>query len=81
MIDPKETSPYAARPGDEFIRDFGALLELSVGTREKLGKLPVPWHVAWRLAEKLGAAAPKRPVFSSVSACLASCSRSLTAHR
>src|SRR5439155_24635539 len=62
VIDPKAGSPYAERPNEEFIRDLPALLELSVGTREKLGKLPVPWHVAWRLAEKLGAAAPKRPV-------------------
>jgi threonine dehydrogenase-like Zn-dependent dehydrogenase len=62
VIDPKEGSPYAERPNDGFTRDLPALLELSIGTREKLGKLPVPWHVAWRLAEKLGAAAPKRPV-------------------
>jgi len=62
VIDPREGSPYAARPGEDFIRDLPALLELALGTREKLGKLPVPWHVAWRLAEKLGAADPKRPV-------------------
>lgn len=62
VINPKEDSPYAPRPGDGHIRDLPALLELSIGTREKLGKLPVPWHVTWRLAEKLGAAAPKRPV-------------------
>jgi threonine dehydrogenase-like Zn-dependent dehydrogenase len=62
LIDPREGSPYAPRPGEDFIRDLPALLELSLGTREKLGKLPVPWHVSWRLAEKLGAAAPKRPV-------------------
>jgi len=62
LIDPKAGSPFAARPGDEFIRDLPALLELSLDTRQKLGKLPVPWHVTWRLAEALGAAAPKRPV-------------------
>lgn len=62
LIDPREDSPYAERPGEDFIRDLPSLLELSLGTREKLGKLPVPWHVAWRLAEKLGAGAPKRPV-------------------
>ncbi|MES2152524.1 MAG: zinc-binding dehydrogenase [Pseudomonadota bacterium] len=62
LIDPREGSPFAPRPGEDFIRDLPALLELSVGTREKLGKLPVPWHVAWRLAELLGAGAPKRPV-------------------
>lgn len=62
LIDPREGSPYAERPGEDFIRDLPSLLELSLGTREKLGKLPVPWHIAWRLAEKLGAGAPKRPV-------------------
>ncbi len=62
VIDPREGSPYAECKGDGFIADVPELLELSVSTREKLGKLPVPWHIAWRLAEKLGAGAPKRPV-------------------
>ncbi len=62
VIDPKVDSPYAPREGEDFIRDLPGLLELSLGTREKLGKLPVPWYVAWSLAEKLGTAAPKRPV-------------------
>lgn len=62
VVDPKAESPYAPRGKDGYFRDLPALLELSVGTREKLGKLPLPWHVSWRLAERLGAAAPKRPV-------------------
>ena len=37
------------------------LLELAVGTRERLGKLPLPWWHVWRLAEALGMD-PKRPV-------------------
>lgn len=61
LIDPRAGSPYDPRPGEDFIRDLPALLELALGTRERLGKLPVPWHVTWRLAEALGAA-PKRPV-------------------
>ena len=62
VLDPRENSPYGARPGDDLIRNLPALLELSIGTQEKLRRLPVPWHVTWRLMEKLGAAAPKRPV-------------------
>ena len=62
VVDPREGSPYAECQGDGFVPDVPALLELSVSTREKLGKLPVPWYMAWRLAEKLGAGAPKRPV-------------------
>lgn len=62
VVDPTEGSPYSPRPGEDFIRDLPALLELSLGTREKLGKLPVPWHVLWRLGETLGVGAPQRPV-------------------
>jgi threonine dehydrogenase-like Zn-dependent dehydrogenase len=62
VVDPGTDSPYGPRPGDGHIRDLPALLELSIGTQEKLRRLPVPWHVTWRLAEMLGAAAPKRPV-------------------
>lgn len=62
VLDPREGSPYASRPGKNFIHDLPGLLELGYSTREKLGKLPVPWHVAWRLAERLGAGAPQRPV-------------------
>jgi threonine dehydrogenase-like Zn-dependent dehydrogenase len=38
------------------------VFELGVSTVEKLGKLPVPWPLVWRAAEKLGAADPKHPV-------------------
>jgi threonine dehydrogenase-like Zn-dependent dehydrogenase len=62
VIDPREDSPYSERPGDGFYRDLPALLELSIGTQEKLRKLPIPWHVTWRLVEKLGIGAPQRPV-------------------
>lgn len=62
LIDPAENSPYGNWEEYGFINDLPGLLELSLGTREKLGKLPLPWHIAWRLAEKLGAGAPKRPV-------------------
>lgn len=62
VIDPREGSPYAERAGDGHYRDLPALIELSIGTQEKLRRLPVPWHVTWRLAEKLGVGAPKRPV-------------------
>ena len=53
VIDPKEGSPYAERPNEEFIRDLPALLELSIGTREKLsscrchGMWPGAWWKNW----------------------------------
>lgn len=62
VIDPREQSPYAERAGEEFIRDFPALLASGMETREKLGSLPVPWHITWSLLEKAGLAEPKRPV-------------------
>ena len=61
VIDPADASPYTAADGRGHLMDIPAALELAVGTREKLGRLPVGWWHAWRLAEKLGAA-PKHPV-------------------
>jgi threonine dehydrogenase-like Zn-dependent dehydrogenase len=60
-VDPAEASPYAAAGDHGHLADIPAALELAVGTREKLGRLPVAWWHVWRLAEKLGAA-PKHPV-------------------
>ncbi|AXQ30072.1 alcohol dehydrogenase [Solimonas sp. K1W22B-7] len=61
VVDPRENSPYTASKKSGFITDAPGMLELGVGTREKLGMLPVAWHRSWRLAEALGAA-PKRPI-------------------
>ncbi|MGQ0699607.1 MAG: zinc-binding dehydrogenase [Panacagrimonas sp.] len=61
VVDPRETSPFAKPEQFHFVADVPAALELGLGTREKLGKLPVAWWHTWRLAEALGAM-PKRPV-------------------
>jgi threonine dehydrogenase-like Zn-dependent dehydrogenase len=61
VVDPAEASPFTAADGHGHIMDIPSVLELAVGTREKLGRLPVGWWHVWRLAEKLGAA-PKHPV-------------------
>ena len=60
VVDPGETSPYAPE-ADRHLTDAPAALELAVGTREKLERLPIAWWHTWRLAEALGAA-PKRPI-------------------
>jgi threonine dehydrogenase-like Zn-dependent dehydrogenase len=62
LVDPAQTSPYANWEAFGFIPDLPALLELSLGTRERLGRLPLPWWQLWRMAELLGAANPPRPV-------------------
>jgi threonine dehydrogenase-like Zn-dependent dehydrogenase len=61
VVDPAEQSPYAASEDAGHLETLPAALELAVGTREKLGKLPVDWWHVWRAAEKLGAG-PKHPV-------------------
>ncbi len=61
MLDPADSSPYTAVEQRGQLPDIPAALELAVGTREKLERLPVGWWHVWRLAEALGAA-PKHPV-------------------
>jgi threonine dehydrogenase-like Zn-dependent dehydrogenase len=61
VIDPAQASPYTAIQGRGHLMDIPSALELAVGTREKLERLPVGWWHAWRLAEALGAT-PKHPV-------------------
>lgn len=66
VVDPRKTSPYANWQEFGFVGDLPGLLELAVGTREKLGKLPVPWWHTWRLAEALGALPPRPVIFECV---------------
>lgn len=61
VVDPAQDSPFVAGSRKGHLGDIPSTLELAVGTTEKLGRLPVGWWHAWRLAEKLGAA-PKHPV-------------------
>lgn len=61
VVDPGQASPYLAAGDRGHLLDAPAAFELAVATRERLGRLPVPWWQVWRLAEKLGAA-PKHPV-------------------
>lgn len=61
VVDPAQGDPYGAVRRKGELRDLPAALELAVGTREKLGRLPVAWWHTWRLAEALGAG-PRHPV-------------------
>jgi threonine dehydrogenase-like Zn-dependent dehydrogenase len=63
VVDPAVESPFEAgnARGRGHLTDFPSALELAVGTREKLERLPVGWWHLWRLGEALGAA-PKHPV-------------------
>jgi threonine dehydrogenase-like Zn-dependent dehydrogenase len=61
VIDPAVGSPYEGGAKRGHITNAPAAFELAVGTREKLGRLPVGWWHLWRLGEKLGGM-PKRPV-------------------
>jgi threonine dehydrogenase-like Zn-dependent dehydrogenase len=61
VVDPGQATPFAAATRRGQLDDIPSALELAVGTREKLERLPVGWWHAWRLAEALGAK-PKHPV-------------------
>ena len=61
VVDPAQESPYSASGQGDHLETLPAALELAVGTREKLGRLPIGWWHVWRAAEKLGAG-PKHPV-------------------
>jgi threonine dehydrogenase-like Zn-dependent dehydrogenase len=61
VLDPAAASPFTAVERRGQLADMPSALELAVGTREKLERLPVGWWHLWRLGETLGAA-PKHPV-------------------
>jgi threonine dehydrogenase-like Zn-dependent dehydrogenase len=61
VVDPAVESPFAGGEQRGHLTQAPDAFELLVGTREKLGRLPVGWWHLWRLGEKLGQA-PKRPV-------------------
>jgi threonine dehydrogenase-like Zn-dependent dehydrogenase len=61
VVDPAGESPFTAGHARGQLTDMPSALELAVGTREKLERLPFGWWHAWRLAEALGAG-PKYPV-------------------
>jgi threonine dehydrogenase-like Zn-dependent dehydrogenase len=59
-VDPAEDSPFAV--GDEdYLKTLPAAIDLTIGTMEKLRRLPIPWQHVWRTVERLGLG-PKRPV-------------------
>ncbi len=57
-VDPAEESPYASAPG---VTSGTELYELGMSAMEKMRRVP-GWVHLYRIAEKLGAGAPKRPV-------------------
>ncbi|MGE2729495.1 zinc-binding dehydrogenase [Mycolicibacterium vaccae] len=62
VVDPAVESPYeAVPPKQRGLTDLPKLLELGVGSMEKLRKLP-GWSHVYRVADRLGGTAPKRPV-------------------
>ena len=60
VVNPSDNSPFADWKDYGFIGELPQLLELGVGTRERIDAVPKWWH-AWRLAEAAGLG-PKRPV-------------------
>ena len=62
VVDAAEDSPYEAVPAKQRgLAALPALYELGVGSMEKLRKVP-GWSHVYRIADRLGGTAPKRPV-------------------
>jgi len=61
VIDPAKESPYVNWEQYGFVGTLPGLFELAIGTRERLGRLPLPWWHVWRVAEKIGLK-PKHPM-------------------
>ncbi|UXA17957.1 zinc-binding dehydrogenase [Mycobacterium sp. SMC-4] len=62
VVDPSVDSPYEAIPPDQRgLTELPELMKLGVGSMEKLRKIP-GWAHVYRLADRLGGTAPKRPV-------------------
>ena len=59
-VDPAEDSPFAVGD-DDHLKTLPAAIDLTIGTMEKLRRLPMPWQHVWRTFERLGVG-PKRPV-------------------
>ena len=63
VVDPTVESPYASAPEHGHLTTAPEVLELAVGSVERLRKLPlIDWRHVWRAADRLGKAAPKAPV-------------------
>ncbi|GAC1444760.1 MAG: zinc-binding dehydrogenase [Mycobacteriales bacterium] len=62
VVDPREHSPYAGAERHGHLTSIPAKAKLGLDTMDKLTRLPVPWQHIWRLADKVGITAPKRPV-------------------
>ncbi len=61
VLDPTDDSPYAKAGDHGHLATVPDLVELGVGTMEKVTRLPVPWQHLLRAADKLGMK-PKSPV-------------------
>lgn len=62
VVDPAAESPYEAVPAKQRgLTELPALYELGISSMEKLRKIP-GWSHVYRVADRLGGTAPKRPV-------------------
>lgn len=62
VVDPATESPYSSAASHGHLIKAPDVFELGVSTVEKLSRLPIPWPLLWRTADKVGAATPKHPV-------------------
>jgi threonine dehydrogenase-like Zn-dependent dehydrogenase len=61
VVDPSNGSPYAGASERGHLQTVPEVIELALGTIEKLRRTPIPWHHVWRAVETMGLK-PKSPV-------------------
>jgi threonine dehydrogenase-like Zn-dependent dehydrogenase len=62
LIDPSQESPFGRSREFGHVEGLNDAFGMAFDALERLDRLPMPWWHAWRIADKLGAATPKRPV-------------------
>lgn len=62
VIDPARNTPFSSWKELGLTTRVDSLLSDAIDARRNMEKLPIPWWHLWRLADKVGATAIKRPV-------------------
>ncbi|MBS44189.1 MAG: alcohol dehydrogenase [Nocardioides sp.] len=62
VVDPREESPFASAGDHGHYTELTGPFRAGLAAMSGLRRLPTPWQHTWRLLDRVGATAPKRPV-------------------